>query len=104
MEGQAPLLDRELLVVTGKGGVGKTTVAAALALACARTGRRVIVCEVSGQAGISRLFDGTGDAYRRDQVVVIEGDRIKEVGPVSSATRLLGAKVLISAARLSCPV
>jgi anion-transporting ArsA/GET3 family ATPase len=41
----------ELVVVTGKGGTGRTTVAAALALAAAARGRRTIVCAVGGQAG-----------------------------------------------------
>jgi Anion-transporting ATPase len=41
-----PLLDRRLVVVTGKGGTGKTTVAAALALAAAARGLRVLVAEV----------------------------------------------------------
>ena len=56
MQEQPPLLQRELLVVTGKGGVGKTTVAAALALACANAGLRVVVCEVSGQSRVPRLL------------------------------------------------
>ena len=50
------LLDRQMLFVTGKGGVGKTTVAAALALASERSGRRTIVCEVAGQARIPELL------------------------------------------------
>jgi anion-transporting ArsA/GET3 family ATPase len=41
-------LDRRLVVVTGKGGTGKTTVAAALALLAGRRGKRVAVCEVGG--------------------------------------------------------
>jgi len=41
------LLDKRLVFVTGKGGVGKTTVSACLALIAARRGKRVIVCEVS---------------------------------------------------------
>jgi anion-transporting ArsA/GET3 family ATPase len=47
------LLDRRLVVVMGKGGVGRTTVAAALGLVAARRGRRAIVCEVSGQARVA---------------------------------------------------
>jgi anion-transporting ArsA/GET3 family ATPase len=46
-----------LHVVTGKGGTGKTTVAAALALALASRGQQVLLCEVEGRQGIARLFD-----------------------------------------------
>lgn len=46
-----------LHVVTGKGGVGKTTVASALALALASTGKRVLVAEVEGRQGLSQTFD-----------------------------------------------
>ena len=51
------LLDPRLLIVTGKGGVGKSTVAAALAVAGARTGRRTCLVEVEGRQTFSRLFD-----------------------------------------------
>jgi anion-transporting ArsA/GET3 family ATPase len=46
-----------LHVVTGKGGTGKSTVAAALALALASYGRTVLLCEVEGRQGIARMFD-----------------------------------------------
>lgn len=46
-----------LHVVTGKGGTGKSTVAAALALGLASHGRQVLLCEVEGRQGIARMFD-----------------------------------------------
>ena len=57
----ASILQKRLLLVTGKGGVGKTTVAAALGLLAARLGKRTIICEVSDQARISAAF-GVGPA------------------------------------------
>src|ERR671937_2922458 len=53
---EALLREKHLLYVTGKGGVGKTTVAAALGLAAADLGRRTIVCEVAEQDRVSRAF------------------------------------------------
>lgn len=50
------LYRRRLLVVVGKGGVGKTTVACALALEAARRGKRVLLCEVDGVARASQLL------------------------------------------------
>jgi anion-transporting ArsA/GET3 family ATPase len=56
------LLDRQMVFVTGKGGVGKTTVAAALALAAASQGRRTVVAEVGGAARAARLLGGSPGA------------------------------------------
>jgi anion-transporting ArsA/GET3 family ATPase len=53
----AGLLDKRLVVVTGKGGVGKSTVAIALALAAVREGKRVIICEVASQEHLAHVFD-----------------------------------------------
>src|ERR1044072_6343111 len=53
------LLDKRLVFVTGKGGVGKTTVAVALGLRAAEEGKRTIVCEVSSQENASRIFEHT---------------------------------------------
>ena len=50
------LLDKRLLFVTGKGGVGKSTVALALGIAATKRGKRTIVCEVSAQEHTSRTF------------------------------------------------
>jgi anion-transporting ArsA/GET3 family ATPase len=46
-----------LVIVTGKGGVGKSTVAVALGMRAAAEGKRTIVCEVSSQENTSRMFD-----------------------------------------------
>ena len=54
------LFDKRLVFVTGKGGVGKTTVAAALGLAAARAGKRTIICEVARQERMSRAFHREG--------------------------------------------
>ncbi|MBA3300335.1 MAG: ArsA family ATPase [Thermoleophilaceae bacterium] len=54
------LLDRRLIFVTGKGGVGKTTVAAALGLAAARAGKKTIVCEVQRQSRMSAVLAREG--------------------------------------------
>jgi Mrp family chromosome partitioning ATPase len=51
-----PLLEKRLVVVTGKGGVGKSTVAAALATLAARAGKRVLVCEVNAQERVAPLL------------------------------------------------
>jgi anion-transporting ArsA/GET3 family ATPase len=50
------LLDKQLVFVTGKGGVGKSTVALALGMAAARRGKRTIVCEVAAQEHTSRVL------------------------------------------------
>jgi anion-transporting ArsA/GET3 family ATPase len=50
------LLSKRLVFVTGKGGVGKSTISAALALKAARDGKRVLVCEVRAHERISALL------------------------------------------------
>jgi anion-transporting ArsA/GET3 family ATPase len=54
------VLDRELVVVTGKGGVGKSAVAAALGLVAAGRGLRTIVAEVARRDDVSRALGGEG--------------------------------------------
>ena len=57
-----------LHVVTGKGGTGKTTVAAALALALASRGKSVLLCEVEGRQGIAQLFDVPPLPYQETRI------------------------------------
>ena len=52
-----PLLDRKLLFVTGKGGVGKTSIAAALASLAAARGLRTLVCEMEPRGDLSVAFE-----------------------------------------------
>lgn len=58
------LLDKRLVVVTGKGGVGKSTVALALGLAAARAGKRTILCEVAAQEHLSHVFERAEVGFR----------------------------------------
>jgi anion-transporting ArsA/GET3 family ATPase len=51
------LLDRRLVFVTGKGGVGKTTIAAALGLLAAREGKRTLVCEVDAKGNLADFYE-----------------------------------------------
>jgi len=62
------LLEKRLVFVTGKGGVGKTTVALALGLVAARQGLRTIVCEVAHQERVSRLLGREGVGYDETEI------------------------------------
>lgn len=62
-----------LHVVTGKGGTGKTTVAAALALALASGGRKVLLVEVEGRQGIAQIFDRPPLPYEERKIAVAPG-------------------------------
>jgi Anion-transporting ATPase len=62
------LIDKRLVFVAGKGGVGRTTVAAALGLAAARRGRRTIVCEVAGQERVSLTLGHTRAGFHETEL------------------------------------
>ncbi|MCI4674385.1 ArsA-related P-loop ATPase [Candidatus Mycolicibacterium alkanivorans] len=59
--------------VTGKGGTGKTTVAAALALTLAAGGRKVLLVEVEGRQGIAQLFDVPPLPYEELKIATADG-------------------------------
>jgi anion-transporting ArsA/GET3 family ATPase len=63
-----------LHVVTGKGGTGKTTVAAALALALAHAGRKILLIEAEGRQGIARLFDRPPLPYEERKIAIGPGE------------------------------
>jgi anion-transporting ArsA/GET3 family ATPase len=78
------VLDKRLVIVTGKGGVGKTTVAAALGLAAARRGKRTVVCEVAEQERLAGLFGVEATGHRERELrpglfgISVDPERAKE--------------------------
>ena len=67
------LTKARLHFVTGKGGTGKSTIAAALALALAAGGRKVLLVEVEGRQGIAQLFDVPPLPYKEVKVATADG-------------------------------
>ncbi|TAM69639.1 ArsA family ATPase [Mycobacterium sp.] len=68
----ARLTKARLHLVTGKGGTGKSTVAAALALTLAAGGRKVLLVEVEGRQGIAQLFDVPPLPYQEVKIATAE--------------------------------
>jgi anion-transporting ArsA/GET3 family ATPase len=64
-----PLLDRRLLFVTGKGGVGKTSLATALAVLGAAQGKRTLLCEVDAKGGLSDVLETEPLAFTPREVL-----------------------------------
>jgi anion-transporting ArsA/GET3 family ATPase len=100
------LLQRRLIFVTGKGGVGKSTVATALGVLAARRGLRTIVAELASQARVRQTFDHEGDTFEEvrlaerlytisidPQFAMEEYLRVKTgaVGQALGSSRLFGA-------------
>src|ERR1700694_3056551 len=63
------LLDRQLLFVTGKGGVGKPAMAAGLALLAAQQGKRTLVCEVDAKGNLSDFFESGPTGFEEREIM-----------------------------------
>lgn len=68
-----------VMVVAGKGGVGKTTVTATIAVAAARAGRNVLIVEVEGKSGLTAAFDLPALAY--EEIELARGIRARSLTP-----------------------
>ena len=90
MSNRAPNWSRvRLHVVSGKGGTGKTTVAAALALALARGGKKVLLLEVENRQGIAQLFDTAPLPYKETRIAVAEDSGVVYALPIDAEAALL---------------
>ena len=104
------MLERRLLVVTGKGGVGRSALTAALALHAARTGRRVLAIAMAGPSGLAahlgveslgytphEIHPGVFGAHVDPAESLDEYLRLRlrvpRIGPLTSAFRLLADTV-----------
>jgi len=63
------LLDLKLVFVTGKGGVGKTTVASALALLASTRGRRVLICEVDAKGDVAGFYEAPPTGFKEKELL-----------------------------------
>jgi anion-transporting ArsA/GET3 family ATPase len=63
------LLDRKLLFVTGKGGVGKTTITAALGLLSASRGKRVLLCEMDAKGDLASSLETAPTGFQEREVL-----------------------------------
>jgi anion-transporting ArsA/GET3 family ATPase len=95
----SPLLERRLVIVTGKGGTGKTSVVAALGLAAARAGKRVLLAETGRDENLPRLLsrDGAPAGYEgRSHRAGLRSMRVDPYEALTEYLRLqLGAAPLV---------
>lgn len=87
------LLDRRLVVVTGKGGTGKTTVAAALALAAASAGRRVLVAEMGLDEHVPALLTPGAGPVGYEGRDLRKNLRVMRIDPYEALAEYLGLQI-----------
>ncbi len=87
------LIEHRLVIVTGKGGTGKTTVAAALAVAAAQNGRRVLLVEVGRDEALPRLLDPGSPAVGYAGRTVMPGVTVMRIDPFEALAEYLGLQL-----------
>jgi len=83
------ILDRRLVIVTGKGGTGKSTVVAALALAASRSGQRVIAVETGRDEHVPRLLGWRGEPVVYAGRTLPSGPQVLRVEPYEALAEYL---------------
>jgi len=94
---QRSLLEHRLVIVTGKGGTGKTTVSAALALAAARAGLRVLIAEMGPDEQIPRLLDPRAPQAGYAGCAILPGLRAMRIDPFEALSEYLGLQLGVRA-------
>ena len=89
----ASLLERRLVIVTGKGGTGKSTVAAALALAAATAGRRVLVAEVGPDEHVPPLLQPGCEPVGYEGRELRKGLRAMRIDPYEALAEYLALQI-----------
>src|SRR5437660_8639068 len=90
----ASLTAARVAIVSGKGGVGKTTVAAALAIAAARAGKNVLLAEMEDREAFAPIFGLRKLAYTEQTIapnitgLTVEADEALEIGRASCRERV----------------
>ncbi len=87
------LIEHRLVIVTGKGGTGKTTVAAALAVAATRAGRRVLLAETGRDEALPRLLDPGAPAVGYAGRSVMPGVTVMRLDPFEALGEYLGLQL-----------
>jgi anion-transporting ArsA/GET3 family ATPase len=87
------LLERRLVIVTGKGGTGKTTVSAALSLAAASAGRRVLAVEVGPDEQIPSLLEPGGAPVGYAGRELRPGLEVMRIEPFEALAEYLGLQI-----------
>jgi len=91
------LLEHRLVIVTGKGGTGKTTVSATLALAASRAGLRVLVAEMGPDEQIPRLLDPRAPEVGYAGCAILPGLQAMRIDPFEALAEYLGLQLGVRA-------